>query len=386
MKNILTILAALLASFVLNAQTSFEGKVEIDHTVHDFGDVYISAGPVSCSFKVKNISSTPVTIFSVVSSCGCTDVKWTRDELAPGKEGTISATYSNDEGAYPFDKTLTAYVSDCKKPIVLHLRGVSREKAKPLKETYPVRIGDLAFKTTDIKAGNLSQGEQKSGQVMVANVGTKPIKVSFKNVSEGLTIKVTPSTIPANSTATLSFVVNSDREHWGKCYYYATPLVDGKEFRTTGKPAPKESVLGGEALRSTENPEIGVGSTKIGIWAFTKENFSGWTKDQKKNGASPVFESTNSHFGHLKSGKTCTATFTYTNKGKSDFTIYKADSEHAGVKVKKIEGAAPGKTGKLEFTVDTKSIEKGEVTLLVNLTTNSPTRPLITLYITGVIE
>lgn len=386
MKHFWTVLIALLASFVLNAQTKYDGKVEIDHSVHDFGDVYISAGPVSCTFKVKNISDSPVTIFSVVSSCGCTDVKWTRDELAPGAEGSISATYSNDEGAYPFDKTLTAYVSDVKKPIILHLRGVSREKAKPLKETYPVRIGDLAFKATDIKAGNLSQGEQKSGQVMVANVGTKPIKVSFKNVSEGLTIKVTPSTIPANSTATLSYVINSDRKHWGKCYYYATPLVDGKELRTTGKPAPKESVLGGEALRSTDNPEIGVGSTKIGVWTFTKENFSGWSKEQKKNGANPIFESTNSHFGHLKAGKTYTASFTYTNKGKSDFTIYKADSEHSSVKVKKLEGAAAGKTGKLEFTVDTKGIEKGEVTLLVNLTTNSPTRPLITLYITGIIE
>ena len=58
------------------------------------------------------------------SSCGCTNVRWTRTSLAKGEKGTIEATYTNEDGPYPFDKTITVYLSDIRKPVVLHLRGV----------------------------------------------------------------------------------------------------------------------------------------------------------------------------------------------------------------------------------------------------------------------
>ena len=69
-------------------------------------------------------------VFAVVPSCGCTDVVWPREAIAPGKTGVITATYSNDEGAGTFDKTLTVYTSAQKKPIILHLKGTVTKNAK----------------------------------------------------------------------------------------------------------------------------------------------------------------------------------------------------------------------------------------------------------------
>lgn len=101
----------------------FFGKVSLDRTVHDFGRIAMKDGPVECSFLLTNISGEPIAIEAVVSSCGCTQVNWTRSRIEAGGQGTISATYSNDEGPYPFDKTLTVYISDTSRPIILHLRG-----------------------------------------------------------------------------------------------------------------------------------------------------------------------------------------------------------------------------------------------------------------------
>jgi len=95
-----------------------------DRIVHDFGDLSLKDGPQSCTFTFTNYTEEPATILVAVSSCGCTEVKWTRETLQPGEKGEVSATYSNDEGTFPFDKTLTVYVSYQKKPIILHLRGV----------------------------------------------------------------------------------------------------------------------------------------------------------------------------------------------------------------------------------------------------------------------
>ncbi|MCD8313213.1 MAG: DUF1573 domain-containing protein, partial [Bacteroidales bacterium] len=76
----------------VSAQEQIGGVVEFDHTVHDFGDVLLSDGPLTCEFKMKNISSKPVVIYNLTTSCGCTDAKWSKEPLQPGASTTISTT------------------------------------------------------------------------------------------------------------------------------------------------------------------------------------------------------------------------------------------------------------------------------------------------------
>lgn len=116
MKILAILLAAVLA-----------GPLEYDKTVHDFGEISIKDGPVSCTFTVTNVSDEPVTIFAVVTSCGCTSAEWTRTAIEPGGKGEIKATFSNEDGPYPFDKTLTVY-TEAKKPAILHIKGVVKNK------------------------------------------------------------------------------------------------------------------------------------------------------------------------------------------------------------------------------------------------------------------
>lgn len=358
MKHISTyiIAAFLLVSAIANAQTKFADVVSLDKVVHNFGDVQLADGPVTCTFKVTNISSKPVAILSVVSSCGCTDVTWTKSPLSAGATGEISATYTNDEGPYPFDKTLTAYVSGVSKPIILRLRGTSVAKKEPLDKMYPVHLGNLALKSKEIKAGNLEQGESTSEEVLVANIGKSPIKVEFKDVDPDLTIKVEPATIPAGGTAQLKVSVKANRQKWGKNWYYATPVVNGKA------------------------------QNKLAVWAVTKENFSGMTKAEKDNASRPMFDSSTFSFGKVKAGKKVEATFTVANKGKSEFVIYKADSDVEGLTYGVFPKVAPGAKGTWKVTLDTTNIEKGEQLIVLNLVTNSPNRPLVTLFLAGWIE
>ena len=132
MKIIAKIIAALLftaisATFQAAAQEKIGSSIEIDKTVHNFGDILLDSGPVTCTFTLKNTGSQPVVIYNAVTSCGCTKATWTKEPIMPGKTGTISATYSNDEGPYPFDKSVTVYLSDPKKPVILKMRGISME-------------------------------------------------------------------------------------------------------------------------------------------------------------------------------------------------------------------------------------------------------------------
>lgn len=355
-KAFITLITILAAATFAAAQTNIDGVVELDKTTHDFGDIQLSQGPVSCTFTVKNISSKPIAIYSVVSSCGCTNVTWTKEPISPGKTGTISATYDNKEGAYPFEKNLTAFISGLSQRVVLRLKGEVHSKKLPLGEMYGVHMGALGLKEKEIKAGNIQQGQQKSGEINIANISNSAIKISFADVSEGLKVNA-PATLGAGAVGKLAFTVTADRSRWGKNYYYATPVVNGQK------------------------------QTPVTFWAFTKENFSDWTKEQKDAGASPAFKTSTFSFNPMKAGPKVQASWELTNEGKSDLVIYKIDSDSPAVKVSPVNGKiAPKGKCTVSATLDTAGMEKGEVLVILTLTTNSPLRPIVNLYITGFIN
>lgn len=366
-KYILTCLVVLVSSFFYaSAQEKVGGVAEFDKTVYDFGDVMLSDGPLSCTFNVKNISQKPMLIHSVVTSCGCTDVKWTREPVMPGESGSISAVYTNDEGPYPFDKGLTVYISGIGKPVILRLRGISHEKRLSLEEMYTVRFGNLGLKTLKMKCGNLEQGESRSDEVTVANLSSSPLDVKFTDISPNLTVKVTPNPVPARSTAKLQFSVSSDRSLWGKNWYYATPVINGKEFTASenGKSAGK----------------------RMEIYAFTKENFASMSKEERENASRPVFDSSSYTFGKIKAGTPVDATFTFKNIGKSDFRVFKTDVDAESFSVGEIPVVKCGYEGCFKVHLDTAGMPEGETLVIVTLTTNSPSRPIVNLFITGYIE
>ena len=389
MKKTISILTAL-AVFILSAAAAFaqsnESSVVVDKTVHDFGDIYTDQGPVSCTFTFTNKGSQPILLLSAVASCGCTAVEWTREPVQPGKTGKVEATFDNNDGPYPFDKTVTVYVSDVKKPYVLHLRGTAHENAKPLTETYPLKIGNMGIKTLENKVGNLSQRETKSGNIVIANVGIKPMKVEFEDVSPGLTVEVYPNPVPAKSVANLSYSIKASRDRWGKNWYYATPVIDGKRYKATGTPPRQEVETGTEHFYFQPNTRIGIGKEEIAFWAVTKENFSSLPSDYKNDMANPVFKQSTVNFGKLAAGAKSTLTFEYTNNGKLDSKFFKLDADCSNVTVKEMEDTAPGKKGKIVVELDTKGMPKGENIIALNLFTNSPFRPVISLQIAGTIQ
>lgn len=366
MKNILKfvaacILAAGIRTYDTPAQVRTDGKgadidgiVHFDKTVNDFGDVTVGQGALTCTFVATNISGKPIVIYNVVSSCGCTDVKWTREPVQAGKSGRITATYSNDEGPYPFDKSLTVYISGIKKPVILRLRGVAHDRKPSLEERFPIKSAGLGLKKTDIKLGNLSQGSQRSDRMEIANLSGVPAKVDFADISDGLSIAVSPNPIPPGQTAEMSYIVTADRSRWGKNYYYATILANGRR------------------------------GARLGIWAFTKEDFSSWTREQTDAGANPMLERSTFDFGKCTRGTVVKASFTLRNLGESPLVIYKADPETDAVGVPAgFPSVAPGEEASFTLTLDTSSLPAGDTSLVVTLTTNSPLRPVMNLYIAG---
>ena len=354
MKSLFLSILAALATLV----PAGDEVISWDKTIHNFGDVTVADGPLSCTFTLTNNGQEPISIFEVVSSCGCTDVKWTKGSIQPGKSGTISATYKNEDGPMPFDKTLTAYISGIKRPVILRLRGVVHEKKKSLAELYGgQKIGNLGLKSRSLSAGTLRQGLSVSESITLANLGKKTMTLGFADVSEGLSIGTGTVPIPAGETVTLSYTITAIPGRYGRQLYRATPVLNGKKAS--------------EALEIT---------------AWTQENFAGWTDTQRQNAALPYFDQSTFNFGSVKAGEKVEAVFHCNNRGKATFHVYQADTEDAALQVALMSDIPAQKKGDLHFTLDTSRIQKGETVIMISLTTNSPMRPLINLFVAGVIQ
>ena len=367
MKRTIIWLSALLLSVtgLYAQQESFFKEADVirfDKKVHDFGDVLMAEGPVTCIFTFTNVSQQPIVIHNVISSCGCTTPEWTREPVRPGATGTIQATFSNDQGPYPFDKTLTVYVgvgaSSLDRPVVLRLRGVSHEKKKDLDELFTTHIGPLGLRKVETSIGYIDQGVVKSDQLQVANLSKSPLSVETEQATPGLTVTVTPNPIPARSMARLSYAVNPaemGETAWGKQRYEAS-------FRLAGKSYPD----------------------KLTITGVIKDNFEKLSKSEVEQAGVPVVDRSYFEFGEVKKGRVVNATYTIRNKGKNPLVIHHIDGTNAAVQTQLPLTIKPGGKADVKVTLDTGKLEySGEVIEVLSVITNAPSKPIMNLFITG---
>lgn len=354
----------ILTSFgtICRAQTgeTFGNAVKFENTVHDFGTLKLGSGEVECSFTFQNIGDGPMAIYNVVSTCGCTTVDWPKEPIMPEGKGTITIKYSNDEGPYPFDKTITVYTSNYTRPILLRVRGVCIDKEKSLKEIYPVAYGALGMRKNEFSIGNIDQGKSKSDETYVANTSSSPAKISFTSVTPGLELSVSPNPIPANSTAKLNITVNTSEGMWGKNTMTATPTVNGTAQK---------------------------GEQPLTVKCFVKEDFSGWSREEISNAALPIFKNSSYAFDPVAKGTVVKGSFSLKNQGRSTLKIYKVEADSKDLDISYPEEIGAWTSGSLDFTLDTSDRTPGEeILVIVTLTTNSPKRPMINIFIQGYIK
>ncbi len=107
----------------LQQDDSKKAAIEFVESEHDFGTISESDGPVTFVFTLKNVGNAPLVLTRVISSCGCTTPSFSKDPIAPGKEGKVTVTYDPTGRVYPFVKTISVYSNGKKGPSVLTIRG-----------------------------------------------------------------------------------------------------------------------------------------------------------------------------------------------------------------------------------------------------------------------
>jgi hypothetical protein len=123
MKRILFALAFIMLTAGIASAQGKAAVISAEETVYDFGDIKEVDGPVTHVFKIKNDGEVALVVTKVVASCGCTTPDWTKEPIAPGKNGEIRATYDPLNRPGPFTKTISVYSNGKEGSYILTIKG-----------------------------------------------------------------------------------------------------------------------------------------------------------------------------------------------------------------------------------------------------------------------
>ena len=101
--------------------TSNDATVWFAQNQYNFGSLAFKE-EAECSFEFFNPGETPLIIYDVKTTCGCTAANWTKTPIRPGKSGIISVIY---DSAFPgvFHKEVSVFYNGLDSPAKLEIKG-----------------------------------------------------------------------------------------------------------------------------------------------------------------------------------------------------------------------------------------------------------------------
>lgn len=96
-------------------------KFNWTETTYDFGKIARNK-PVTYKFEFSNNGTEPLVISEVKASCGCTVTNYSKDPIAPGAIGFVTATY-NAANPGVFSKTVTINANTDDTTVLLTVKG-----------------------------------------------------------------------------------------------------------------------------------------------------------------------------------------------------------------------------------------------------------------------
>lgn len=141
MISIFTYLIALMSfgtpQIVTTTGTEEPKEIEWKKTTHDFGEI-IQGTKAKYTFTFINKGNTAVVISNAEASCGCTVPNFSKEPVAPGGQGSVTAIFDSSGKIGNFAKNIT--VKTNLGTSVLFIKGnIKVEEAKP---KSPVQIGE----------------------------------------------------------------------------------------------------------------------------------------------------------------------------------------------------------------------------------------------------
>ena len=346
MEKLSFVIIMLIASMPLKSQYSIT-TLKFSETQYDFGVFREEAGRQTFDFIVTNTGTQPLVIQKVTASCGCTTPEWTRQPIAPGGKGKVTAIYDPANRPGVFDKTLTVYTNTKLASTTLTIKGEVTPREKTIEELFTFQVGAIRFESNNLAFTNVKKTEVKSKEMQIINTSAAPVKIEFDVLPAHLKLNAEPETLKPGQKGRV------------------TGTFDATKNTGWGNVSDMVKIKLNDAIQ--ENVFLYVPANLV-------EDFSSLSKEDMVN--APVFKlvTSTANLGKIKGSSQYDVEFKFTNEGKRDLIIRHIIStcgctavqqENQGVGIK------PGESSSIKAVFNSGGY-KGKVTKVIYVYTNDP--------------
>jgi len=346
MKRLFFLVALLAVVVAVSAQIA-KTTVAVSETQHDFGTFKEEDGRQTFDFFVTNSGKEPLVIQNVVASCGCTTPEWTRQPIAPGAKGKVTAIYDPAGRPGPFNKTLNVYMNTTPEVVVLIIKGEVKPHEKTVEELYTFPVGAIRFESNHLAFTNVKKTEKKIRVMQLINTSAVPVKVEFDQLPPHLTLKSNPETLKPGQKGLVEGTYDANlNQGWGT-------VSDMVKIKLNGI--------------AQENVYYYVSANLV-------EDFSSLSKESLEKAPVLKFESTTVELGKIKGSTQNDVVFNFKNEGKSDLIIRYVRASCGCTAVQQGSqgiGIKPGETSSIKAVFNSGGYS-GKVTKAIYVYANDP--------------
>lgn len=207
-------------------------KLSIEPKERSIGVLSEDTVPVSYTFLCRNIGTQPLTIQKLVTSCGCTQAKISKQRLVAGDTATITVCYNPYAQAGRVFSRVFIYtdLSDKRPTGIVTLTGEVTPSADLWKD-YRYALGTLRVRRKSVSFGKVQAGVHRVETIPCVNSGSKPLKVRATAgfLPAYLTLRCEPAELEPGQTGELVIELNGDKLPKGDGTFQARHriLLDG---------------------------------------------------------------------------------------------------------------------------------------------------------------
>ncbi|HBS88547.1 MAG: hypothetical protein A2W91_18070 [Bacteroidetes bacterium GWF2_38_335] len=357
-KAVLSILLLLLFA-VCSVGQQLQANISFEKESHNFGTIKEEEGPVTYKFEFTNTGSEPLIISKVRASCGCTTPDWTKEPIAPGGKGVVSAKYNPEKRPGKFDKTVTVESNALEPTKILRISGDVIAKPVSMEDVYRYQKGDLRLKNDHVAFTKIGNDEFRTESTDFINSGQQPVKITFADVPEHIKIVADPETVAPGGEGKIIVTYDAKKKNdWGFVIDRVNMILNGNN--------------------DSRN--------RISVSATIEEDFSKWTPEQLAKAPVAIWESKEYDFDTIRQGESVTFEYKLKNEGKTDLIIRKTKASCGCTAVNTGETVIPpGKATVIKTTFNSRG-KKAKQNKTITVITNDPKNSSTLLRISGYVE
>jgi archaellum component FlaG (FlaF/FlaG flagellin family) len=159
-------------SLCFTLTTFAQAQFEFIEDKHDFGTV-IEGVNATWEFKFKNVGKDTIKLqpTDVRASCGCTTPNWTKEPIAPGQMGLVSAQFGSAGRPGIFNKNVTvSYQGNVVK--MLAIKGVViKPDTTKYTEAELKKSSKVSIEKPSYNFGKVERGQKVLTKITVKNIG-----------------------------------------------------------------------------------------------------------------------------------------------------------------------------------------------------------------------